>query len=141
MTKNAWNLSVKTLLATALWPFSFLLSNDDKIVSLFNPRLSLKSIFSSRDSPGPGLPKNTLCTDFIMPVLQLLGYSFILAFLLPSLPRSSNTFAGPLLLVHGAWNYNRVAKCILYCFYKNIVLYIIEVSHAALDTNNLRCLP
>ncbi|KAM9578823.1 phospholipid-transporting ATPase IA isoform 4-T4 [Guaruba guarouba] len=32
-----------------------------------------------------------------------------------------------LLLVHGAWNYNRVAKCILYCFYKNIVLYIIEV--------------
>ncbi|XP_029917738.1 phospholipid-transporting ATPase IA isoform X7 [Myripristis murdjan] len=32
-----------------------------------------------------------------------------------------------LLLVHGAWNYNRVAKCILYCFYKNIVLYIIEI--------------
>ncbi len=32
-----------------------------------------------------------------------------------------------LLLVHGAWNYNRVSKCILYCFYKNIVLYIIEV--------------
>lgn len=32
-----------------------------------------------------------------------------------------------LLLVHGAWSYNRVSKCILYCFYKNIVLYIIEV--------------
>uniref|UniRef100_A0A673XQ56 Phospholipid-transporting ATPase n=1 Tax=Salmo trutta TaxID=8032 RepID=A0A673XQ56_SALTR len=32
-----------------------------------------------------------------------------------------------LLLVHGAWNYNRVSKCILYCFYKNIVLYIIEI--------------
>ncbi|XP_074848797.1 phospholipid-transporting ATPase IA isoform X5 [Carettochelys insculpta] len=32
-----------------------------------------------------------------------------------------------LLLVHGAWNYSRVAKCILYCFYKNIVLYIIEI--------------
>uniref|UniRef100_A0A7M4EQG6 Phospholipid-transporting ATPase n=1 Tax=Crocodylus porosus TaxID=8502 RepID=A0A7M4EQG6_CROPO len=32
-----------------------------------------------------------------------------------------------LLLVHGAWNYNRIAKCILYCFYKNIVLYIIEI--------------
>ncbi|KAJ8795322.1 hypothetical protein J1605_018337, partial [Eschrichtius robustus] len=31
-----------------------------------------------------------------------------------------------LLMVHGAWNYNRVSKCILYCFYKNIVLYIIE---------------
>uniref|UniRef100_A0A8B9ST69 Phospholipid-transporting ATPase n=1 Tax=Anas platyrhynchos TaxID=8839 RepID=A0A8B9ST69_ANAPL len=24
-----------------------------------------------------------------------------------------------LLLVHGAWSYNRVTKCILYCFYKN----------------------
>ncbi|EPY74718.1 hypothetical protein CB1_001907040 [Camelus ferus] len=33
-----------------------------------------------------------------------------------------------LLLVHGAWSYNRVTKCILYCFYKNVVLYIIEVS-------------
>uniref|UniRef100_A0A8D2Q2T6 Phospholipid-transporting ATPase n=1 Tax=Varanus komodoensis TaxID=61221 RepID=A0A8D2Q2T6_VARKO len=32
-----------------------------------------------------------------------------------------------LLLVHGAWNYSRIAKCILYCFYKNIVLYIIEI--------------
>lgn len=32
-----------------------------------------------------------------------------------------------LLLVHGAWSYNRVTKCILYCFYKNVVLYIIEV--------------
>lgn len=32
-----------------------------------------------------------------------------------------------LLMIHGAWNYNRVSKCILYCFYKNIVLYIIEI--------------
>ncbi|KAM7237957.1 hypothetical protein CapIbe_010915 [Capra ibex] len=32
-----------------------------------------------------------------------------------------------LLLVHGAWNYFRVTKCILYCFYKNVVLYIIEI--------------
>ncbi|XP_023570818.1 phospholipid-transporting ATPase IB [Octodon degus] len=30
-----------------------------------------------------------------------------------------------LLLVHGTWNYFRVTKCILYCFYKNVVLYII----------------
>ncbi|KAM4860181.1 phospholipid-transporting ATPase IB-like isoform 2-T2 [Thomomys bottae] len=30
-----------------------------------------------------------------------------------------------LLLVHGAWNYFRVTKCILYCFYKNVVLYTI----------------
>ena len=34
-----------------------------------------------------------------------------------------------LLLVHGAWSYNRVTKCILYCFYKNVVLYIIEVNN------------
>ncbi|XP_026920378.1 phospholipid-transporting ATPase IB-like isoform X3 [Acinonyx jubatus] len=32
-----------------------------------------------------------------------------------------------LLLVHGAWNYFRVTKCILYCFYKNVVLYVIEL--------------
>lgn len=36
-----------------------------------------------------------------------------------------------LLLVHGAWSYSRVTKCILYCFYKNVVLYIIEVSQPA----------
>ncbi|XP_055965000.1 phospholipid-transporting ATPase IB-like [Sorex fumeus] len=30
-----------------------------------------------------------------------------------------------LLMVHGVWNYFRVTKCILYSFYKNIVLYII----------------
>lgn len=36
-----------------------------------------------------------------------------------------------LLLVHGAWSYSRVTKCILYCFYKNVVLYIIEVSPPA----------
>uniref|UniRef100_A0A8C7RVZ2 Phospholipid-transporting ATPase n=1 Tax=Oncorhynchus mykiss TaxID=8022 RepID=A0A8C7RVZ2_ONCMY len=38
-----------------------------------------------------------------------------------------------LLLVHGAWNYNRVSKCILYCFYKNIVLYIIEIWFAIVN--------
>ncbi|XP_006832100.1 PREDICTED: probable phospholipid-transporting ATPase IB-like [Chrysochloris asiatica] len=32
-----------------------------------------------------------------------------------------------LLLVHGSWNYIRVTKCILYCFYKNVVLYIIQL--------------
>ncbi|XP_012505325.1 PREDICTED: phospholipid-transporting ATPase IB-like [Propithecus coquereli] len=32
-----------------------------------------------------------------------------------------------LLLVHGTWNYFRVTKCILYCFYKNVVLYVIEL--------------
>ncbi|KAL0615162.1 LOW QUALITY PROTEIN: Phospholipid-transporting ATPase IB [Plecturocebus cupreus] len=44
-----------------------------------------------------------------------------------------------LLLVHGAWSYNRVTKCILYCFYKNVVLYIIEtvirMSQRALETD------
>ena len=33
-----------------------------------------------------------------------------------------------LLLVHGAWNYNRQAVVTLFSFYKNIVLYIIEVT-------------
>ena len=32
-----------------------------------------------------------------------------------------------LLFVHGAWNYTRISKVILYCFYKNICLYIIEL--------------
>ncbi|KAB1267819.1 Phospholipid-transporting ATPase IB [Camelus dromedarius] len=38
-----------------------------------------------------------------------------------------------LLLVHGAWNYFRVTKCILYCFYKNVVLYIIELWFAFMN--------
>lgn len=41
---------------------------------------------------------------------------------------SQFSYLEKLLLVHGAWSYNRVTKCILYCFYKNVVLYIIEVS-------------
>ncbi|XP_072152042.1 phospholipid-transporting ATPase IA isoform X4 [Bemisia tabaci] len=32
-----------------------------------------------------------------------------------------------LLFVHGAWNYSRVCKLILYSFYKNICLYVIEL--------------
>ena len=32
-----------------------------------------------------------------------------------------------LLFVHGAWNYSRISKVILYSFYKNICLYIIEL--------------
>ncbi|XP_048480918.1 probable phospholipid-transporting ATPase IA isoform X3 [Plutella xylostella] len=32
-----------------------------------------------------------------------------------------------LLLVHGAWNYSRISKLILYSFYKNITLYVIEL--------------
>ncbi|XP_050297627.1 probable phospholipid-transporting ATPase IA isoform X3 [Anthonomus grandis grandis] len=32
-----------------------------------------------------------------------------------------------LLLVHGAWNYSRMCKLILYSFYKNICLYLIEL--------------
>ena len=36
-------------------------------------------------------------------------------------------FLVKLLLVHGAWNYHRLSKLILYCFYKNICLYMIEV--------------
>ena len=32
-----------------------------------------------------------------------------------------------LLLVHGIWNHKRLALVILYSFYKNIALYIMEV--------------
>uniref|UniRef100_A0A336MAD4 Phospholipid-transporting ATPase n=1 Tax=Culicoides sonorensis TaxID=179676 RepID=A0A336MAD4_CULSO len=35
--------------------------------------------------------------------------------------------SGRLLLVHGAWNYSRMCKLILYSFYKNICLYVIEL--------------
>lgn len=36
-------------------------------------------------------------------------------------------FLAKLLFVHGAWNYTRISKVILYSFYKNITLYIIEL--------------
>lgn len=36
-------------------------------------------------------------------------------------------FLSKLILVHGAWNYDRMCKLIFYCFYKNICLYIIEL--------------
>ena len=36
-------------------------------------------------------------------------------------------FLAKLLLVHGTWNYNRLCKVILYSFYKNICLYVIEL--------------
>ncbi|XP_059157740.1 probable phospholipid-transporting ATPase IA isoform X3 [Physella acuta] len=35
-------------------------------------------------------------------------------------------FLQKLLLVHGAWSYSRVCKLILYSFYKNICLYVIQ---------------
>ncbi|XP_059479634.1 probable phospholipid-transporting ATPase IA isoform X2 [Neocloeon triangulifer] len=35
-----------------------------------------------------------------------------------------------LLFVHGAWNYARMSKLILYSFYKNICLYVIELWYA-----------
>ncbi|KAL3880445.1 hypothetical protein ACJMK2_032682, partial [Sinanodonta woodiana] len=35
-------------------------------------------------------------------------------------------FLNKLLLVHGAWSYSRLCKVILYSFYKNICLYVIE---------------
>jgi len=36
-------------------------------------------------------------------------------------------FLKNLLLVHGAWNFSRLAKCILFSFYKNICLYLIQL--------------
>ena len=38
-----------------------------------------------------------------------------------------------LLLVHGIWNHKRLALVILYSFYKNIALYIMEVCIALLQ--------
>jgi len=35
-------------------------------------------------------------------------------------------FLQRLLLVHGAWSLRRLAKLILYCFYKNIALYMVQ---------------
>jgi phospholipid-transporting ATPase len=36
-------------------------------------------------------------------------------------------FLQRLLFVHGSWSFHRTIKLILYSFYKNITLYIIEV--------------
>lgn len=73
-----------------------------------------------------------MITDYEEPLDSVLytdlSYSFISPFSSIYSPPTQFKYLKNLLLVHGAWNYNRVAKCILYCFYKNIVLYIIEVS-------------
>ena len=37
------------------------------------------------------------------------------------------SYLARLLFVHGAWNYSRISKVVLYSFYKNITLYIIEL--------------
>ncbi|CAH8478607.1 unnamed protein product [Dicrocoelium dendriticum] len=42
-------------------------------------------------------------------------------------------FLNKLLLVHGAWNYNRLTKLILYSFYKNVCLYVIQFWFAILS--------
>ncbi|CAL8076966.1 unnamed protein product [Calicophoron daubneyi] len=42
-------------------------------------------------------------------------------------------FLNKLLLVHGAWNYNRLTKVILYSFYKNVCLYLIQFWFAILS--------
>ena len=36
-------------------------------------------------------------------------------------------FLRKLLLVHGGWAYSRMSKLILYSFYKNITLYLIQL--------------
>jgi phospholipid-transporting ATPase len=41
-----------------------------------------------------------------------------------------------LILVHGAWNYSRMCKLILYSFYKNICLYVIELWFAIYSGEN-----
>ena len=39
-------------------------------------------------------------------------------------------FLRKLLLVHGGWAYSRMSKIILFCFYKNITLYMIQLWYA-----------
>uniref|UniRef100_A0A3B4F6S8 Phospholipid-transporting ATPase n=1 Tax=Pundamilia nyererei TaxID=303518 RepID=A0A3B4F6S8_9CICH len=56
-----------------------------------------------------------------------LSFELRQAFLDLALSCKAFSYLEKLLLVHGAWSYNRVTKCILYCFYKNVVLYIIEL--------------
>ena len=44
-----------------------------------------------------------------------------------------------LLLVHGAWSYQRISKLILYSFYKNIALYMTQfwvLIYSGLNINN-----
>ena len=40
-------------------------------------------------------------------------------------------FLQRLLFVHGAWNYSRVSKVLVYCFYKNITMFLIQMWFAA----------
>jgi len=47
-------------------------------------------------------------------------------------------FLNRLLLVHGAWCYNRLTTLILYSFYKNICLYLIEVGDSG---SRVMCIP
>lgn len=42
-------------------------------------------------------------------------------------------FLTKLLFVHGVWNYRRLCKVLLYSFYKNICLYVMEVSFRAMQ--------
>ena len=39
-------------------------------------------------------------------------------------------FLARLLFVHGAWNYGRLTQVVLYSFYKNICLYVMELWYA-----------
>ena len=41
------------------------------------------------------------------------------------------SFLQRLLFVHGAWNYARVSKVLVYCFYKNITMFLIQMWFAA----------
>lgn len=42
-------------------------------------------------------------------------------------------FLTKLLFVHGVWNYRRLCKVLLYSFYKNICLYVMEVSFSSMN--------
>ena len=48
-------------------------------------------------------------------------------------------YLNKLLLVHGAWSYHRLTKLILYSFYKNICLYVIEVKSQVMFISSADC--
>lgn len=112
-----WNVLARALatsshqrLSAREWQKTFFL------ILKFCNSFSAPALISDYKEP---LDRQTLDTDFC--------YPFILSCSSIHFPPTQFKYLKNLLLVHGAWNYNRVAKCILYCFYKNIVLYIIEV--------------
>lgn len=72
-------------------------------------------------------------SDYAIPRFHFLRRLLLASFLIS--PISQSLIA--LFKVHGAWNHDRSVKVILYSFYKNICLYIIELWSVNFDRNLL----